>query len=84
MCRGNSPEGAQMMHALGAEVVLVGQARGSPPGQASGGDLKLVEVRAQEITKRALRSEQTSLLVPGTGTRTLTQPALKSLSKLTA
>lgn len=60
MSRGNSAERAQMMRALGAEVVLVDQAPGSPPGQVSGKDLKLVEVRAQEITRErtAFRADQ--------------------------
>lgn len=60
MSRGNSPERAQMMRALGAEVVLVDQAPGSPPGQVSGEDLKLVEVRAQETTREraAFRADQ--------------------------
>jgi cysteine synthase len=60
MSRGNSPERAQMMRALGAEVVLVDQEPGSPPGQVSGEDLKLVEVRAQEITREraAFRADQ--------------------------
>jgi cysteine synthase len=60
MSRGNSAERARMMRALGAEVVLVDQAPGSPPGQVSGEDLKLVEVRAQEITREraAFRADQ--------------------------
>jgi cysteine synthase A len=60
MSRGNSPERAQMMRALGAEVVLVDQAPGSPPGQVSGKDLKLVESRAREITqeRNAFRADQ--------------------------
>ena len=60
MSRGNSPERAQMMRAVGAEVVLVDQAPGSPSGQISGEDLKLVEVRAQEITREraAFRADQ--------------------------
>lgn len=60
MSRGNSPERAQMMRALGAEVVLVDQAPGSPIGQVSGEDLKLVEDRAQEITRerKAFRADQ--------------------------
>src|SRR5512143_3055031 len=49
MSRGNSPERARMMRALGAEVVLVDQAPGSQPGQVSGGDLALVEHAAQRI-----------------------------------
>ena len=49
-----------MMRALGAEVVLVDQAPGSTPAQVSGRDLKLVEVRAQEITseRAAFRADQ--------------------------
>ena len=60
MSRGNTSERAQMMRALGAEVILVDQAHGSPPGQVSGEDLKLVEVRAQEITREraAFRADQ--------------------------
>jgi cysteine synthase A len=60
MSRGNSPERATMMRALGAEVVLVDQAPGSPPGQVSGADLHLVEMRAREITRerRAFRADQ--------------------------
>ena len=51
MSRGNSPERARMMQALGAEVVLVDQAPGSPVGQVSGRDLELVEARAREIAQ---------------------------------
>jgi cysteine synthase len=51
MSRGNSSERARMMQAFGAEVVLVDQAPGSPPGQVSGQDLELVEARAREITQ---------------------------------
>jgi cysteine synthase A len=60
MSEGNSPERARMMRALGAEVVLVGQAVGSPPGQVSGTDLALVEERAQALTRerRAFRADQ--------------------------
>ena len=60
MSRGNSPERARMMSALGAEVILVDQARGSVPGQVSGTDLALVEVAAAEITKTraAFRADQ--------------------------
>src|SRR5579871_6310545 len=60
MSRGNSVERARMMRALGAEVVLVDQASGSPPGQASGEDLDLVETRAQELTRErgAFRADQ--------------------------
>jgi len=60
MSRGNSVERAVMMRALGAEVVLVDQAPGSPPGQVSGADLHLVELRAREIAKSrdAFRADQ--------------------------
>ncbi len=60
MSKGNSPERARMMSALGAEVVLVDQAPGSPPGQVSGIDLDLVEQETQRITKErnAFRADQ--------------------------
>ncbi len=49
MSRGNTIERARMMSALGAEVVLVEQAPGSPPNQVSGDDLALVERRTRRI-----------------------------------
>jgi cysteine synthase A len=60
MSRGNSAERARMMHALGAEVVLVDQAPGSSAGQVSGQDLERVEARAQEVTRErgAFRADQ--------------------------
>ncbi|TXT10850.1 hypothetical protein VHUM_02355 [Vanrija humicola] len=60
MSRGNSPERARMMAALGAEVVLVPQAPGSVVGQVSGADLALVEKRARELTaeRGAFRADQ--------------------------
>ena len=60
MSRGNSPERARMMRALGAEVVLVEQMPGSQPGQVSGADLELVDRAAREITLRrnAFRVDQ--------------------------
>lgn len=60
MSRGNSPERARMMAALGAEVVLVDQAPGSVPGEVSGADLALVEEEAQRITvaRGAFRADQ--------------------------
>lgn len=63
MSRGNSMERARMMSALGAEVVLVEQLPGSQPGQVSGGDLELVERRAQQIVKErnAFRADQFKL-----------------------
>lgn len=51
MSKGNSPERATMMAALGAEVVLVDQAPGSIPGQVSGEDLHLVDLKTKEIEK---------------------------------
>jgi len=51
MSRGNSIERARMMAALGAEVVLVDQAAGSPPGQVSGEDLALVEAETMRLAK---------------------------------
>jgi cysteine synthase len=49
-----------MMRALGAEVVLVGQAPGSPPGQVSGADLSLVEACAHDVAREraAFRADQ--------------------------
>ena len=60
MSKGNSPERARMMAALGAEVVLVDQLPGSVPGQVSGGDLELVELETQRIVRerRAFRADQ--------------------------
>lgn len=60
MSRGNSPERARMMTALGAEVVLVAQAPDSIPGEVSGVDLALVEDEAQRITanRGAFRANQ--------------------------
>ncbi len=60
MSKGNSPERARMMRALGAEVVLVGQTAGSLPGQVSGADLQLVEEVAQGIARErgAFRADQ--------------------------
>ncbi len=60
MSRGNSPERARMMSALGAEVVLVEQCPGSKPGQVSGEDLKRVEEESQRIVakRKAFRADQ--------------------------
>lgn len=60
MSRGNSPERAAMMRALGAEVVLAEQAPGSPHGQVSGDDLKRVEALTEEIVRArgAFRADQ--------------------------
>lgn len=60
MSAGNTPERAKMLRALGAEVVLVPQAPGSPPGQVSGEDLARVEERTQQIVEetKAFRADQ--------------------------
>jgi cysteine synthase A len=52
-----------MMAALGAEVVLVDQAPGSPKGQVSGEDLALVEQETQRIVekRKAFRADQFTL-----------------------
>jgi len=63
MSKGNSIERARMMLALGAEVVLVEQAVGSPPGQVSGEDLARVDQRACELAEErgAFRANQFTL-----------------------
>ncbi|MCY1271143.1 Cysteine synthase B [compost metagenome] len=60
MSKGNSEERARMMRSLGAEVVLVDQLPTSIPGQVSGGDLELVDQKAQQITaeRGAFRGDQ--------------------------
>ena len=60
MSRGNSIERVSMIRAFGAEVVLVDQAPGSPPGQVGGDDLALVEtVTARIVAERsAFRADQ--------------------------
>jgi cysteine synthase A len=60
MSRGNSPERARMMRALGAEVVLVDQAPGSVVGQVSGADLEKVEAVTQQLVRDrgAFRADQ--------------------------
>ena len=60
MSKGNSVERARMIRALGGEVVLVDQAKGSVPGQVTGEDLALVELEAQRLTKElgAFRGDQ--------------------------
>jgi len=60
MSKGNSPERACMMSALGAEVVLVLQAQDSVVGQVSGDDLALVEEATQRIVteRNAFRADQ--------------------------
>ncbi|MET3593260.1 cysteine synthase A [Mesorhizobium shonense] len=60
MSKGNSEERARMMRALGAEVILVDQLPESVPGQVSGGDLALVDQRANAVTEErgAFRADQ--------------------------
>jgi len=64
MSRGNTPERARMMAALGAEVVLVEQAPGARPGQVSGESLKRVEEATQRIVaeRNGFRADQFSLM----------------------
>lgn len=63
MSKGNTPERAQMMRALGAEVVLVDQVPGSVAGEVSGDDLKLVDEVATQLTadRNAFRADQFAL-----------------------
>ncbi len=60
MSVGNSRERVLMLEALGAEVDLVPQSPGGVPGQVSGDDLALVELRAQELVRTlgAFRPDQ--------------------------
>jgi cysteine synthase len=60
MSAGNSEERAQMMRALGAEVVLVDQQEGSQVGHVSGDDLALVEEVAARTARElsAYRADQ--------------------------
>jgi len=60
MSKGNSPERARMMRALGAEVILVDQCPGSAPGQVSGDDLAQVEQTTKFIARErgAFRADQ--------------------------
>ncbi|NPV53896.1 MAG: cysteine synthase family protein [Firmicutes bacterium] len=51
MSKGNSPERARMIQALGGEVILVDQAPGARPGYVSGEDLALVEEKAKAIAR---------------------------------
>ena len=57
MSKGNSPERARMMRALGAEVVLVEQQPGSIPGQVSGADLELVEEVREPVSSARVANE---------------------------
>ena len=60
MSAGNSSERAQMMRALGAEVVLVDQQPGAADGHVTGDDLALVEAAASRAAaeRRAFRANQ--------------------------
>ena len=60
MSKGNSPERARMMVALGAEVVLVDQLPESRAGEVSGADLAEVDRVATELTaeRGAFRADQ--------------------------
>jgi cysteine synthase A len=60
MSKGNSPERARMMRALGAEVILVDQLPESTPGRVSGGDLERVEHETERIARerQAFRADQ--------------------------
>ena len=60
MSKGNSPERARMMAALGAEVVLVDQFPESRAGEVSGADLAEVDRVATELTaeRGAFRADQ--------------------------
>ena len=60
MSKGNSPERARMMAALGAEVVLVDQLPNSRPGEVSGADLAEVDRVATQLTmeRAAFRADQ--------------------------
>ena len=60
MSKGNSPERARMMAALGAEVVLVDQLPESRVGEVSGADLAEVDRVARQITEErdAFRADQ--------------------------
>eukprot|EP00035_Acanthoeca_spectabilis_P018685 m.398968 g.398968 ORF g.398968 m.398968 type:complete len:307 (-) comp16779_c0_seq7:655-1575(-) len=63
MSQGNSVERAQMMRALGAEVILVPQCSGSLPGHVSGDDLARVERVCCEVVEErgAFRADQFQL-----------------------
>lgn len=60
MSKGNSPERARMIKALGGEVLLVDQLPDSRVGEVSGGDLELVEQAAAGVTRErgAFRADQ--------------------------
>ena len=78
MSRGNTPERARMMRALGAEVVLVDQAPGSPPNQVSGEDLALVEQKTGQVVRerQAFRANQFELAANALAHERFTGPEL--------
>lgn len=51
MSSGNTRERAQMMRALGAQVVLVPQSAGDTPGHVTGHDMRLVREKAAQLVK---------------------------------
>lgn len=78
MSRGNTVERARMMRALGAEVVLVDQAPGSPPNQVSGEDLALVERKTRQLVleRQAFRANQFELAANALSHERFTGPEL--------
>ena len=60
MSKGNSPERARMMSALGAEVILVDQLPDSRPGEVSGADLAEVDRVTTQLARQrnAFRADQ--------------------------
>lgn len=62
MSRGNSTERVRMIKALGGSVELVDQNSDGVPGQVSGADLELVEIRTQKLVRElgAFRADQFS------------------------
>ena len=78
MSRGNTPERARMMRALGAEVMLVDQAPGSPPNQVSGEDLALVEQKTGQVVRerQAFRADQFELAANALAHERFTGPEL--------
>ena len=78
MSRGNTPERTRMMRALGAEVVLVDQAPGSPPNQVSGEDLSLVEQKTGQVVRerQAFRANQFELAANALAHERFTGPEL--------
>ena len=78
MSRGNTPERARMMRALGADVMLVDQAPGSPPNQVSGEDLALVEQKTGQVVRerQAFRANQFELAANSLAHERFTGPEL--------